>query len=208
MKIERTLGNTGEKIPAIGMGTWRLGIDEEIEVEALKTGLKLGMKLIDTAEVYGTESLVSKAIEGEGNVFIATKVWPAHLHYSDVIRACNASLKRLGVKCIDLYQIHWPSRKIPFEETAKAMDDLQRAGKIRCFGVSNFIDREINQSKPVLVHCGEGKGRTGTVLGAYLVKHGLSADEAIRSVREKRPGSIQTVEQEKALEELEKIRDS
>jgi len=71
-----------------------------------------------------------------------------------------------------------------------------------------FIDREINQSKPVLVHCGEGKGRTGTVLAAYLVKHGLSADEAIRSVREKRPGSIQTFEQEKALEELEKIRDS
>jgi len=71
-----------------------------------------------------------------------------------------------------------------------------------------FMEREINQSKPVLVHCGEGKGRTGTVLAAYLVKHGLSADEAIRSVREKRPGSIQTVEQEKALEELEKIRDS
>jgi len=71
-----------------------------------------------------------------------------------------------------------------------------------------FIEHEINQSKPVLVHCGEGKGRTGTVLAAYLVKHGLSADEAIRSVREKRPGSIQTVEQEKALEELEKIRDS
>ena len=71
-----------------------------------------------------------------------------------------------------------------------------------------FIEHEINQSKPVLVHCSEGKGRTGTVLAAYLVKHGLSADEAIRSVREKRPGSIQTVEQEKALEELEKIRDS
>jgi len=71
-----------------------------------------------------------------------------------------------------------------------------------------FIERENAQSKPVLVHCGEGKGRTGTVLAAYLVKHGLRADDAIRLVREKRPGSIQTIEQENALKEFEKIRDS
>jgi atypical dual specificity phosphatase len=66
-----------------------------------------------------------------------------------------------------------------------------------------FIDQKNAESKPVLVHCGEGKGRTGTVLAAYLVSHGYAADEAIRIVRAKRPGSIQTAEQEDVIRELE-----
>ena len=70
--------------------------------------------------------------------------------------------------------------------------------------IIQFVERENAQSKPVLVHCGEGKGRTGTVLAAYLVYHGLSADEAIRMVREKRPGSIENLEQENAVLEFEK----
>jgi len=70
--------------------------------------------------------------------------------------------------------------------------------------IIQFVERENAQSKPVLVHCGEGKGRTGTVLAAYLVYHGLSADEAIRMVREKRPGSIENLEQENAIREFEK----
>ena len=70
--------------------------------------------------------------------------------------------------------------------------------------IIQFVERENAHSKPVLVHCGEGKGRTGTVLAAYLVYHGLSADEAIRVVREKRPGSIENLEQENAIREFEK----
>lgn len=70
--------------------------------------------------------------------------------------------------------------------------------------IIQFVERENAHSKPVLVHCGEGKGRTGTVLAAYLVYHGLSADEAIRMVREKRPGSIENLEQENAVREFEK----
>lgn len=70
--------------------------------------------------------------------------------------------------------------------------------------IVKFIEGRIAQSKPVLVHCGEGKGRTGTVLASYLVRHGSSAEEAIRVVREKRPGSIQTIEQENAIREFEK----
>jgi atypical dual specificity phosphatase len=70
--------------------------------------------------------------------------------------------------------------------------------------IIKFIEKKNAQSKPVLVHCGEGKGRTGTVLAAYLVHHGLSADEAIRTVRQKRPGSIENLEQENAIHEFEK----
>lgn len=70
--------------------------------------------------------------------------------------------------------------------------------------IIKFIEEKNAQSKPVLVHCGEGKGRTGTVLAAYLVSHGMSADEAIRTVRERRPGSIESPEQENAIREFEK----
>jgi atypical dual specificity phosphatase len=70
--------------------------------------------------------------------------------------------------------------------------------------IIKFVEQQNAKSKSVLVHCGEGKGRTGTVLAAYLVYHGLSADEAIRVVREKRPGSIENLEQENAIREFEK----
>lgn len=78
--------------------------------------------------------------------------------------------------------------------TANQLDEIIR-----------FIVQKNAQSKPVLVHCGEGKGRTGTVLAAYLVFHGLAADEAIRRVREKRPGSIENLEQENAIRQFERV---
>jgi atypical dual specificity phosphatase len=71
--------------------------------------------------------------------------------------------------------------------------------------ILKFVEQKNAQSKPVLVHCGEGKGRTGTVLAAYLIHHGLNAAGATRIVREKRPGSIQTLEQEEVLQEFEKF---
>jgi len=71
--------------------------------------------------------------------------------------------------------------------------------------IIQFIESQKSQSHPVLVHCGEGKGRTGTVLAAYLIYHGMHADDAIRIVREKRSGSIQTVEQENLIREFEKV---
>ena len=71
--------------------------------------------------------------------------------------------------------------------------------------ILRFVEQTNVVSKPVLVHCGEGKGRTGTVLAAYLISNGLGADEAIRVVRERRPGSIQTLEQEHVLHEFEKF---
>lgn len=134
----KELGKTGEKIPVIGLGTWKMGINPKVELESIKLALRKGIRFIDTAEMYGTESLVGQAIRDEENVFVATKVSPNHFHYQDVINACNASLKRLGIKTIDLYQLHWPNTSIPIGETMRAMEKLVEEGKIRYIGISNF----------------------------------------------------------------------
>jgi len=143
----RRLGKTEEKLSSIGMGTWRIGSfssrDERAEqVRAIRRGVELGINLIDTAEMYGdgrSERLVSEAIAGvRDSVFIATKVWPDHLHHDDVITSCDGSLRRLGVRHIDLYQIHWPNANVPMRETMSAMEELVRDGKVRHIGVSNF----------------------------------------------------------------------
>lgn len=114
-------------------------------------GVSLGAYLLDTAEMYGTEPVVGKAIEGiRDKVFLATKVSPSHLHYDDVIKAAEASLRRLNIKTIDLYQVHWPNPKIPIKETMRAMEELVDKGKIRFIGVSNFSVRELKEAQEAL----------------------------------------------------------
>jgi diketogulonate reductase-like aldo/keto reductase len=143
----RTLGKTNEKVPLIGMGTWAMGnrpsgSERSNEIEALRRGTDLGMSLIDTAEMYGygkCERLVAEAIrDRRDDVFVATKISPDHFHYDDVLESCEASLQRLSVKSIDLYQLHWPNPRIPIKETMRAMEQLVSLGKIRYIGVSNF----------------------------------------------------------------------
>ncbi len=135
------------KLPEIGLGTWRIGggftpdhSDDESSVRIVRDAVDMGYGLIDTAEMYGSgnaESIVGRAVEGK-DVFIATKVSQSNLRYDDVIRSANGSLKRLGVKKIDLYQVHWPSDSIPLRETMSAMEKLAEQGKIDYIGVSNF----------------------------------------------------------------------
>lgn len=134
----------GEAVPALGQGTWgmaegRHSRDEEIT--ALRTGLDLGMTLIDTAEMYadgGVEQLVGEAIHGRRDeVFLVSKVLPQNASQAGTIAACERSLKRLKTKWIDLYLLHWRG-PIPLEETVQALDDLVQLGKIRYWGVSNF----------------------------------------------------------------------
>jgi len=145
----KQLGKTKEKIPAIGMGTWEIEDTAEV-VRSLLAGLKLGARFIDTAELYGTEPVVAKVLQKDDDVFIATKVLPSHFSYNNVIKACDASLKKLGVKQIDLYQLHWPNPLIPIEETMKAMEHLVEAGKIRYIGVSNFSVKRMKKAQDVL----------------------------------------------------------
>jgi diketogulonate reductase-like aldo/keto reductase len=157
----KTLGKSNEKIPVIGLGTWGIGGfssrvsgGEEDEVRALRLGLELEMRLIDTAEVYGhghSEEVVARAVKsGREGVFIATKVSRQHLSYQDVIKSCESSLKRLGTTYIDLYQVHWPNTSIPITETMKAMEHLAAQGKIRHIGISNFSVQQTQEAQEAL----------------------------------------------------------
>ena len=144
------LGRTNEKIPVIGLGTWKYGADEKKEVEALEVGIDAGAKFIDTAELYGSEGIVGKAVKGRDDVFIASKVFSSHLKYDEVLAACDASLKRLGIKTIDLYQLHFPNHSVPISETMSAMELLVKQGKIRYIGVSNFSINELEEARAVM----------------------------------------------------------
>jgi diketogulonate reductase-like aldo/keto reductase len=135
---------SGEQIPALGQGTWGLGEsphDRDEELRTLRLGLELGLTLIDTAEMYGhgaAEELVADAIEGRRDeVFLVTKVVPAHASRHGTIEACEHSLKRLRTDRVDLYLLHWRG-ELPLSATVEAFSELKQAGAIRHWGVSNF----------------------------------------------------------------------
>lgn len=135
---------SGERIPAFGIGTWRMGEQRsarEREVSALRFGLELGVRLIDTAEMYGegtAETLVAEAIAGRRDeVFLVSKVYPHNASRPGAIAACERSLERLRTDRIDLYLLHWHG-SIPLEETVAGFEALRAAGKILHWGVSNL----------------------------------------------------------------------
>lgn len=134
----------GRQVPALGLGTWHMGESPAAkaeEVASLRTGLDLGMTLIDTAEMYadgGAETVVGEAVSGRRDeVFIVSKVLPYNASRAGTVAACEASLKRLGTDRIDLYLLHWRGRH-PLAETVEAFETLKAQGKIGAWGVSNF----------------------------------------------------------------------
>ena len=134
----------GVEIPVLGQGTWRMGEaakERAAEVKALQLGIDAGMTLIDTAEMYGNggaEEVTGAAIRGRRDaVFLVSKVLPSNAGRRQTVAACERSLKRLAVECIDLYLLHWRGA-VPLAETLAGFQDLVQAGKIRSFGVSNF----------------------------------------------------------------------
>lgn len=158
MRMEYFRLKDGERIPVIGLGTWRIGGGvepdfsmDEFYVNALKTAFELGYRLVDTAEAYGgghCEELVGRALRdfNRDEFFIVTKVWPTNLRYERVIKSLNGSLSRLGLSYVDLYLIHWPNPSIPIKETIRAMERLVDEGKTRYIGVSNFGVRELEEA--------------------------------------------------------------
>jgi diketogulonate reductase-like aldo/keto reductase len=137
----------GTVVPALGQGSARLGKGKHpqaVEEEAVRTGLSLGMTLIDTAEVYGSEEFIGRAIAGQRNrVFLVSKVSPTHVAGDGVVRACEASLKRLGTEQLDLYLLHWPNGVTNLSSVVTAFETLRSAAKIRAWGVSNFKVRDM-----------------------------------------------------------------
>ncbi|MFB6347782.1 MAG: aldo/keto reductase [bacterium] len=154
-----------DEITDIGLGTWVLGKfmwkGETEPEQVIETSLDGGINLIDTAPVYGkgtSEKIVGQALEQTGSredVFLATKcglewerdsVWrnsrPEHLK-----RELQDSLERLGVDCIDLYQVHWPDHDVPFDETVQLLEQFRDDGLIRYIGLSNFDVEEIKQAQ-------------------------------------------------------------
>jgi diketogulonate reductase-like aldo/keto reductase len=129
---------------------------DEAGIEALRLGLDLEMKFIDTAEMYGaghSEEVVARALEGRRDrVFVASKVSPRHFAYDNVLAAAKKSLKRLRLRQMDLYQLHWPSSSIPISETMRAMEKLVGDGLIHHIGVSNFSVEQMKEAQHSLSH--------------------------------------------------------
>ena len=145
----------GKGIPVLGLGTWFMGQTAskfEQEVSAVRYAIECGISLIDTAEMYangGAEKVVGAAIKDLGSIdrekiFIVSKVLPSNGGYEDVVQACERSLRRLSVDCIDLYLLHWRGA-VPFQETLKAFKALRSEGKIRYFGLSNFDSADLEE---------------------------------------------------------------
>lgn len=135
---------SGDLVPALGQGTWNMGEEPALrqqEIACLRAGIDLGLRLVDTAEMYGdgrTEALVGEAIAGRrDDVYLVSKVYPHNASRKSMRTACVNSLRRLKTDRIDLYLLHWAG-SVPIQETVEAFARLQEDGHIRCWGVSNL----------------------------------------------------------------------
>ncbi|BCK76739.1 aldo/keto reductase [Acetobacter aceti NRIC 0242] len=141
----------GVEVPALGMGTWNMGDDVSLrsdEISSLQAGLDAGLRVIDTAEMYGngrSESVVGEAIEKRrSDVFLVSKVLPSNASAKGVVRSCTDSLKRLRTDYMDLYLLHWQG-SVPLEETFEAFEKLRDRGMIGSWGVSNFDTADMKE---------------------------------------------------------------
>jgi len=141
----------GVRVPALGMGTWRMGENKRHrarEIAALRAGWDAGMTLVDTAEMYadgGAEEVVAQALaERRDGTFVVSKVYPHNAGAKSAVAACERSLRRLRTDRLDLYLLHWRGR-IPLAETVDAFERLRKDGKILRWGVSNFDTGDLEE---------------------------------------------------------------
>ena len=138
--------NNGVDIPLLGLGVYQSPPGKTTQ-DAVRHALKCGYRLVDTARVYGNEQDVGLAMrESElprEEVFVTTKLWNSDHGYDSTIRACEESLRRLGLKYLDLYLVHWPVSGVR-NESWRAMEKMLRDGKCRAIGVSNYTINHLN----------------------------------------------------------------
>jgi len=160
----RWFDSTKRQVPVVGQGTWYNDDDRDSAIAALRRGLDLGMRHIDTAEMYlsGTaEEWVAKAIHDQRNeVFLVSKVLPENASRTGTIAACERSLARLRTDHLDCYLLHWRGRH-PLEDTVAAFEQLRRDGKILAWGVSNFDVVDLREIRAIA-------GRSGPVCNQVL----------------------------------------
>lgn len=195
------LGDSGIEVSRIGLGTWAIGgwmwggTDHEQSIDTIRHAVDLGITFIDTAAVYGmgrSEEIVGDALQRHGlrdKVVLATK---CGLNWSDdhqqvwreatrerIMREVDDSLRRLQTDRIDLYQVHWPDTKTPIDETARAMDELLQAGKIRAIGVSNYNAAQMDAFRAVApLHANQPpynlfERELGDEVLPYCAEHGI-----------------------------------
>lgn len=137
----------------MGQGTWQMAEsgDAQQEIAALRAGIARGLTHIDTAEMYGeAEDIVGEAIAGRRQeVFLVSKVLPGHASRRGTVEACERSLARLGTDHLDAYLLHWRTDEHPLEDTIAAFEQLQRGGKIRAWGVSNFDEADLEDARRI-----------------------------------------------------------
>jgi 2,5-diketo-D-gluconate reductase A len=131
----------GNSVPQLGFGVWQ--IDNDIVADTIKTAVKVGYRLIDTAAIYGNETGVGDGIRHCGvdrsELFIATKVWNDCHGYDETLAAFDESMQKLGLDYLDMYLIHWPAPKIGlYVQTWKALIRLRSEGRVKSIGVCNF----------------------------------------------------------------------
>ncbi|HVY37502.1 MAG TPA: aldo/keto reductase [Polyangia bacterium] len=161
------------EVPVIGQGTWNLEqADHAQAVAALRRGLDLGLTHVDTAEMYGqgaAEKLVGAAIAGRRDeVFLVSKVLPSNASRAGTIAACERSLARLRTDRLDCYLLHWRGSH-PLHETIAAFETLQKQGKIRSWGVSNFDAGDLAEARDI---AGDGQIAANQVL-YHLEERGI-----------------------------------
>ena len=158
--IYKQVSKIKEPISAIGMGCWNFGGDwdssnEQNSINMVHAAIDAGINLFDVAPVYGfgvSETILGKALKGKRDkVIIASKagiVWndkketSFDLSKANILKEVDESLKRLDVDYIDIYQMHWPDSNTPLSETAEALNEIRKAGKIRYVGLSNFSQKD------------------------------------------------------------------